>query len=256
MSEVKSNAIYLSNGKRLILEPHDGRTLAVDTSSVAFLNIQMDKEGDHVQSISVEDDHVFKIGDEDELHVGNVRTVYKIVYMVAAKQNTVVLLFTSLPNNTTTFLLPMLDKSKERLMFDSYFVNAFLHESEAFLCIMYRFTGTERYKQFEHLVINDPLFVRHEDYDDYHVVYIFKIPENFKEDVQHFKEGRYSQFSKTLRQRILKFYGGEDSAVTMKIIRQDEDYRKNLAEYLKVRPDQITELASKPIFVEEIYRYE
>jgi len=253
MSEVKANVIKLSNEKSIKLEAVNGKTLYVDTSSVAFLDIQMDENDDHVKSISIEDKYVFNIGDKYSVSVGTLESVYEIVYMVVAKKSKSILLFSSLPNKTSRFLLPVLRKSKDQLMYETYFVNAYIDNEGKHISLKYRFTGTESYKLFEQTLIINPLFIKHEDCDNYHVMYTFRIPEEFELDVFNFKEGRYSLFSKALRQRILKFYGGEDSAATMQVIRLDEELKKKLEEHLMMKLPEGTELASKPELINEIY---
>ena len=164
-----------------------------------------------------------------------------------------IVLFSSFPTKTTKFLLPLLNKSKIQLRYDSYFINGFIDDSSEHMSLLYRFTGTEIYKKWEQTMMNDPLCVGHKDYDPYHVIYIFRIPEEFQVDIEAFKKGKYSLFSKALRQRILKFYGGEDEAATMKIIRQDKTLRKELGEHLEVELPKNSELASKPDLKIEIY---
>ena len=86
------------------------------------------------------------------------------------------------------FLLPLLGKSKHQLKYFTYFVNAFLDESLDYLLILYRFTGTEQYKEFESTMMSDPLFVNHIEYDNFHEMYKFKIPREFYGDVHMFMQ--------------------------------------------------------------------
>jgi hypothetical protein len=101
--------------------------------------------------------------------------------------------------------------------------------------------------------MSDPLFVTHKDYDNYHVAYIFKIEEQFMNDVTNFLIGKYSLFSKTLRQRIQKFYGDTDLAGTIKIINKDAELKKQIEEHLDYKLPEDAELASIPEVEEETY---
>jgi len=244
--------IELPNGKTLEVEAANGKCLHIDTSSVAFINVEKNKE-DYISSISLEDKYVIKMGDKIEINLGKVNSVYEVKLIAVESNNKSVLLFSSIPTKTSRFLLPMFNKTKMQLRHDSYFVNAFIDDDSKYLSLMYRFTGTELYKQFEETMMKDSLFIKHIDYDPYHVMYVFRVPEEFEVDVEAFKEGKYSLFSKALRQRILKFYGNEDQAGIMKVIRQDESLRKNIEKELKLKLSSDSELASKPDLKTEIY---
>lgn len=252
MSEVKDNFISLSTEKKLEIEVLTGKCLYINTSSVAFLSTQEDEDS-YIKSVSLEDKFEIKIGDTFKVKLGMVNSVYEVKFIAIEKGNKSIVLFSSFPTKTTTFLLPLLNKTKIQLRYDSYFINAFIDDASQHMSLLYRFTGTEIYKKFEQTMMSDPLCVTHKDYDPYHVMYVFRIPDEFQVDVEAFKEGKYSLFSKALRQRIQKFYGGEDKAATMKIIGQDEGLRKQLGEHLKVKLPEDSELASIPDLKIEIY---
>ena len=255
MSEVKNNIISLSSEKKLELEVLSGKCLYINTSSVAFLSTKEDDDS-YIKSVSLEDKFEIKIGDKFKVKLGMVNSVYEVKFIAIEEGNKSIVLFSSFPTKTTNFLLPLLNKTKIELKYDTYFINAFIDDNSEYMSLLYRFTGTEIYKKFEQTMMSDPLCVTHRDYDPYHVVYVFKIPDEFQVDVEAFKEGKYSLFSKTLGQRIQKFYGGEDKASTMKIIQQDETLRKSLSEHLKFDLPEDAELASKPDLKIEIYNIE
>lgn len=255
MSEVKEHIIKLSPEKTIEIQSANGKCLYINTSSVAFLKTQKDEE-DYITSISIEDKFEIKIGDKFNVPVGEMMSVYEVKLIAVQEGDKSVVLFSSFPTKTTNFLLPVLKKSKNQLRYDSYFVNAFIDDDSQHISLLYRFTGTEMYKKWEQLMMSDPLFIAHKDYDPYHVIYIYRIPKEFHVDVEAFKEGKYSLFSKALRQRISKFYGDEDQAGTLKIIRQDESLRKQIEEHLKVPLSEDAELASKPNLKIETYNYE
>lgn len=252
MSEVKDSIINLSPEKKLKIEAHNGKCLYIETSSVAFLDIQKDEDS-YITSVSLEDKYEIKLGDKFKIRLGVVDSVYEVKFIAIEEGDKSIVLFSSFPTKTTNFLLPLLNKSKTQLRYNSYFVNAFIDDDSQHLSLLYRFTGTDIYKNFEQTIMSDSLFVTHKDYDPYHVIYIFRIPEQFQADVEAFKEGKYSLFSKALRQRIQRFYGDEDQAATLKIIRQDESLRKQLSEHYKWELPEDAELASIPNLKVEIY---
>lgn len=252
MSEIRSNVIKLTDTKKVIIQPNNGKSLFVDTSSVAFLDVKKDKD-EYVTSVSLEDKEVICLGDRIRVRIGEVDSVYDIIFIAVQDNNKSVLLFSSIPTKTTTFLLPLLNKTKLQLKYDTYFVNAFISDNRKYIVLLYRFTGTPMYTEFEHKLMSDPLFVAHRDHDAYHVTYIFRIEEQFWDDVESFLNGKYSQFSKTLRQRIQKFYGNSDLAGTMKIINKDQELRKQMEKHFDVEFPEDSELASVPEIEEEIY---
>jgi len=146
MSEVKGNIIKLSNEKTLKVSPVDGRKLYIDTSSVAFLNIQRD-ENNQLTSISLEGKYTIELGDKFSIRIGAVESVYEVMYLIVEKEEKSILLFSSIPTKTSTFLLPILGKTKRQIRFDTYFVNAYVDSASKHISVLYRFTGTELYKE-------------------------------------------------------------------------------------------------------------
>jgi hypothetical protein len=251
---LEGNTITLSNGKDIAITAIDGVRLHLDTSNIAFLKSKKDKNNEHITSISFENKLTIKKGQEISLIVGNVKTVYDVVYMIIEKKGKSVIVYSSLPTKTGLFLLPALGKSATQLKVDSYFVSAQLDHTHEYICITYRFTGTQTYKEFEKYMMTDPLCVSHLEHGKYHVVYIFKIPLQFKEDVLSFVEGKYSKFSKALKGRIQKFHGREDSIPMLDVISRNKDLKKQMEKYLGVELPENSELASKPDINIEIYK--
>jgi hypothetical protein len=254
MSEViiTGNAIKLVNGKIFRIRAIDARKLLINTSNAAYLEKETNEEG-NITNVVIEGKVSIKLGDKIQIKVGEVDSVYEIQYIIISKGDKSIVLFSSLPTKTSTFLLPLLGKTKMTLKFDSYFVNAFLDNKHELLCLLYRFTGTQIYKNFEETMIKDAACVNHIDYDPYHVLYIFKIPENYKPDIENFLEGKYSAFSKGLRQKIWRFYGKEDGTAVLQIVRRDKELKEKMEELLNIRLSDESELASKPELEKEIY---
>jgi hypothetical protein len=250
---IRESFIKLSVGKDLEILPVNGKCLYIDTSSVTFL-VQKDKDdNDVVNSVTIENEFKITLGDKFSIPLGALDSVYEVEFIAIEKNRNSIVMFSAVPTRTTTFLLPLLGKTKAQLRYPTYFVNSFIDDNSQHISLLYRFTGTVAYKLFEQEMMSDPLCVAHRDYDSYHVMYVFEIPRKFIDDINHFKAGKYSLFSKALRQRILKFYGGEDEAATLQIIRQDKSLRKQLEQYLKVKIPEDSELASKPDLKIEIY---
>ena len=251
---LEGNKIRLSNGKSIKITALDAVRIHLDTSNIAFMNTEMDENNEHIASISFEDKFTLKQGNTFSAKIGDVRTVYDVVYMIIEKKGKSVIVYSSLPTKTGLFLLPALGKTRDQLRMSSYYVNAYLDDTHEYICIKYRFTGTSMFKEFEKYMVTDPLCVSHIDHGKYHVVYKFKIPLNFNADVVSFVEGKYSKFSKALIGRIQKFYGREGSKPMTEIINRNKDLKKQMELYLGVNLPDNSELASKPDLEVEIYK--
>lgn len=249
---LEGNKIKLKGGKVVMIKTLDAKRLYLDTSNVAFLTRVI--SGENIVSVSLEDKFTISIGDQFLIHIGELISIYETKYILIDEKDKSILLFSALPTKTSIYLLPLLGKTRSFLNYDSYFVNAYLDHASRFICIMYRFTGTNRYKEFEKQLMTDPLCVSHLEHNPYHVVYIFKIPLEFKEDVVSFIEGKYSMFSKALKGRIRKFYGRDDSQPIMDVINRSKKLKTSLERHLAVSLSTDSELASKPDMEIEIYK--
>lgn len=248
------NVINLKNGKTLSIVPLDGKKLLINTSNIAYLNTEVDNKL-NIKSISFENDVSISIDDEIEVNIGmqDMLSVYKVKMIIVENNNQSVILFSSLPTKTSTFLIPLLNKNRFQLKHDSYFVNAFISSNREYLCLLYRYTGTDLYKSFEEKIIQDKLYIKHLDYDKYHVMYLFKIPDEFEEDIEHFLDGNYSKFSRKLKTLITKFYGSSKDSTIYQIIYKSPKLKNLIEESLGVKLKSDEELASKPILENEIY---
>lgn len=248
------NIIELDNGKILSVKPLDASRLFIDTSNLAFLNVEKNQDND-VYKVSFEDSKWISLGDKLTVRIGLVDSVYEVKMIIIEKKQQNVILFSSLPNKTSAFLLPLLNKTKTQLKYDTYFVNAFLSEDHKHICLLYRFTGTKHYKEFEDSMLKEKLCVRHIDYDSYHVMYLFRIPDKFKEDVEHFLIGKYSLFSNTLKSLIFRFYGSSTETIIFQVIHKSPQLRQIIENDLHVRLNEDMELASIPILEHEIINF-
>lgn len=248
---LKSDIIELSNGKRLEIQPLDASRMMIDVSAIAFLETTKDSEL-NIISVSFEGKHTISINDEIETVVGSVKTRYKIIDFSLSSDKTVLVLSTSIPTKTSTYLLPLLGKTKQQLYIGTYFVNSYMSKDKKHIGLLYRFTGTDKFKEFENQLISDKFCVKHIEYDPYHVLYIFRIQSEFTEDVRRFFDGKYSEFSDKTKKLIIDFHKVPKNSLTQQILYKSEALRKKIEDELGVDlPDEL-ELLSKPIEEEEI----
>lgn len=133
--------------------------------------------------------------------------------------NTVTRRLNEIPNltYTTRFVLPMLG-SKDRN--DNFFItknfeNCFVGDENhpelgKKIFLLYEYLMSGEYVKFEHKLELIPEFSSDYDYaGERQVMYIFDIPDEHKEDFQHFLKGEYTKFSNGLKEKILHFWGIE-----------------------------------------------
>lgn len=136
-------------------------------------------------------------------------------------------LYTHIPNKTRHFLVPMLRYKKEDWLYECL-INAYISKDNNFIHLHYRFSTAPIYLKFENDVKKRLGFFSKKDIDKNSVVYIFKIPDIFKRDIEVFKLGKYSFFSDLLKSQIISFYNYTYDSTTAKILRRDDQYRKQL----------------------------
>jgi hypothetical protein len=246
------NVIELSSDKLLPVKPLDATRLLIDTSSLDFLDIEKNPGGE-IKSISFEGKLRICLGDKISIKIGIVDSPYFTKMIVVDAQQKNVVIFSSLPNKTSTFLTPLVNMTKLQLKYDTYFVNAFLHSDLKHICLLYRFTGTNPYKEFENSLLKENQYERHFAFDPYHKMYLFNIPVHFRKDIEFFLDGKYSRFSSTLKGLITNFYGKD--SIIFKVIHKDRALKEIIEKDLDVTLDEDMELASKPMLEQEILEF-
>ncbi len=246
------NVIELAGEKLLLIKPLDATRLLIDTSNLDFLNIERSPESE-IKSISFEGKQSICLGDKITVKIGIVDSMYLTKMIVVDDQHKNVTIFSSLPNKTSTFLLPLVNMTKLQLRYDTYFENAFLHSELRHICLLYRFTGTSQYNEFEVSIMKENQYEKHFNFDPYHLMYFFRIPDHFRKDIEFFLDGKYSRFSVTLKDLINNFYG-KDTFV-YQVIHRDRTLKEMIEKDLDVKLDEDMELASKPILEKEFIEF-
>lgn len=237
--------IKLSNGKEFKVRPIDASRLYVDIKDTAYIN-PIYKNG-VIDSVSLEDKFIIYLNDYYTTRLGKVEnSIYKIRHIAISADKKGIILNSTIPNKTTTFILPTLNKSKKWLRYTIYFINSFLDEDLKHIVLLYRFTGSDVYLRFENYLLQDKLYVDHFEPNNYMVAYRFRIPEEFHNDVKLFTEGKYSQFSSDMRRAVKTFHYDSVNSMPYLIITRSDKLRKQLENQLKVKISKRSELASKP----------
>ena len=138
---------------------------------------------------------------------------------------------TIVPNKSSTYFLPILDsiikfKFLDRL-YNSYVIN---NEKEGCFSVLYKWSGKPEFTQWEEELMNNHLFVGHEDYDEY-VLYKFRLPSMMKDALVLFCRGEYSKYSDEYKLFVKDFLlkrGFTNYDKIYKIMNLDENLRIQL----------------------------
>lgn len=144
-----------------------------------------------------------KINMHDYLSVQfyNIESPYQINY-VTEKSN-IITISEEKFNISNVFLLPMIDMTKEQLLYSKNFCNSFFNDYYFYL--KYRFGKNVEYLKFEESIKTHKLFYKFIDFNDKFVLIHMHTTERQKDIINTFKTGRYSQFPDNYKKQILRF---------------------------------------------------
>lgn len=75
---------------------------------------------------------------------------------------------------------------------------------------------------------------------------LYRVTGNHTKDIDYFRRGRYSQMSTLAKDKIVMFYGLNDSDVFTRVLMADVQLRQEIADLLQVPLNTIKEAKSKP----------
>ena len=132
--------------------------------------------------------------------------------------------------SSSTFALPFLGGNKKYMLWDSLFVNAFISTTEYDECIalLYRFSGEKIFTKFEEAMCAMPTFIKFEDVDPYHVLFVFDIPESAKSSYERFRNGQYSLIDDIWKLIILDYHDYKADGKTGQILYKNPELKKSL----------------------------
>tara|TARA_R110002126_G_scaffold185701_2_gene334224 strand:+ start:1295 stop:2101 length:807 start_codon:yes stop_codon:yes gene_type:complete len=157
------------------------------------------------------------------------------------------LLYTSILNKTSTFILPMLGYNKSIFKWDTSLMNCFVEvdgqpETDDELHLWYRYIPSVEMESFEDFLTKHPMYLDMKDLDKHHALYRFSIPEEYVPDYKLIKKGRYSKITDLSKKRILDFHSSSIDKPLGKILYKAEDRKKSLEKQFDVEIDKDAEL--------------
>lgn len=190
------------------------------------------------------------------ININGVKHEYNIT-KITKLSNTSFLISHEIPNKCTLFLLPVLGNFKEDFSTKQFLINSYVGWNFDCLFLLYRYISSPTFIQLDWFLRDHKQFISTTNPSFTTVAYEFKIPEHYINDVLLFKDGKYSEFSDALKNRILSFHGFNMYGHTASILYKDSpkriEYKKQLAMDLEIYPEDITEIYSSPDMGLEIY---
>lgn len=179
------------------------------------------------------------------------KTMYSIKEITALEDDTYRISCNTI-NKTSHWLLPFIAKDEEELGYDTCLINAFsfntdenyLSYEKGYLFLTYRYL--KEYDFFlNKLRDHKNCTLVNRVHSRYEYLYIFKIPEQWINDVNLIINGKYSQISENAKKRILAFHKLTKDGRTGNILYKDDKYADELKEKFNLPNDfDIPELES------------
>lgn len=159
-------------------------------------------------------------------------------------------------NHTTQYILPCLNITKEKLFFNSFFINAYLDLDSKFslngkfIYLVYRYIRGDEFRQVENFIKTYPNYYKTIDISSNLVSYAFEIPNQYWNDIDLFLKGDYSKISNNLKIKIAHMNGLD--SVANNVVTKNPSYIKSIENYLDVIIPPEMELEKKPNISDEI----
>jgi hypothetical protein len=160
---------------------------------------------------------------------------------------------------TSGFILPMLGFSRN--FYGVALRNVYLGDGEKpeyneHIMLLFRFTSDPQFTWLDKQLEGHKEFVDRYDVDNgKSIMFVFKVPDVFKDDYNKFKKGKYSQFSPKLKQDTLKLNELTPDSNIYAAFTKGKRLRKYWADKLGVEEAVIDEVLSPPDPREEIFQY-
>ena len=192
----------------------------------------------------------FTIDTDDELELNN--QIYKINYIEEETAGTFILTeeyITMTSRFLFTLIFPV-NKISSEYFYKVYFYNAYLYcdkfDYDNCIYVVYRFFNADNYKQLESKLTKNKNFIKCQDFEKNKVLFAFKIPEIYHNEINFFKHGKLLKYSTSAKDRISCFYKESDQ-VAVDVIKDCPKRRRDLEHKLDCRIPKGMATITKPI---------
>lgn len=162
-------------------------------------------------------------------------------------------------NKSCTYLLPtLMMKNYTKSFFTGiddlsnfgYLINCYIKDNK-FLNLQYRWCSNTSFRKMEMMFVDHPQYTLKCDNEEF-VLFQFRIPDEFLNDVNLFLTGKYSKFTNKLKEQIIKFHRFLPGHRVSQTLYKKKELKVFWEKELAMRLDDC-ELESKPIIKEELY---
>jgi len=218
-------------------------------------NIQVETNSKNkIEQLIFTDKYRIVIGEDLEVSKDLEKHKY-FVKSIIKKNNTEFEIRSVSRNKSSIFILPLIanSKSKDYMNFESYLYNSYLHyeghdtyNDGKHIFLKYRFFNTEHFYELEKRLMLLPTFIKSVQPNKDFTIYIFKISDQFSQDISLLLKGKYSKISTTAKARIILFHGIKMTDYIGQVLYKDKDLKEKLELNLDCEiPDNI-DLLTKP----------
>lgn len=156
-------------------------------------------------------------------------------------------------NKSYYYLLPSLGGTYNTFQCEYHLLNVYTkydnipveYSTMNMIYLKYRYNPSEQYSQFESGIMSHPMYKFTIESGPFST-FVFKISDEFNNDVMLFNEGKYSKLSKCLKNKICYFFKLQHDSDLYKTLYKSEDRKKQLEAYFGVPLGSDAELDSKP----------
>lgn len=229
-----------------VLRVEDGSTLCITVQSPRTITISplndryeiLDDNGKLI-GLNYNGDLNVKIGDVIKID----KQVYKISYIDKEESPekggpAYLLKMQKRISKTSMYIMPFLGYDRTYFRWSIEFTNAFIGTEAqgdygSTLYLLYRYNGELGFTGLESRLENHPCYEAMIDPDRYQVLYQFKLPEEYKNDIEKILKGKYSTISMKAKARILQFHGSSPERPLGQILNKSEKRREEMERDLK-----------------------
>lgn len=225
------------------------------------VDISVDSSGKINKLLFCNSDINICIGDIIKVPIQNINTGFYVSNMIMERDGCYTVTATK---NTKSkhFILPFLGDTKNQYGLDTFLENVYLDFTNSeidpylknkVLYLHYRVFNCNEFIKIDSWLLSNKNFVTTLVGESYHITYVMKIPDTFIKDVNIFKSGKYSKFSKEAKERILTFHSFKEDGITGQILYNNPKLRKQLELEFNIPLPENIELFDIPEMAEETY---
>lgn len=170
-------------------------------------------------------------------------TNYDIKEIKTGNNNRIFILNTHKLSKATSFLTPIIAVAPDPIGFHTNMINCYIrsytHEPLQ-LVLLYRNATDIVFKKVLQNLEGMQMFQESIIHDRFFISFIFNIPDNLRNDVKLFLEGKYSSLSEVLKNRIIRFHKLKRNSMLYKVLYRDVTLKKFIEMDLnEIIPDDV-----------------